>query len=271
MNKQFSNVARHATRVAVAAALSATALIAAATPASAHATVQTYGEVAKKGSYGAVFIRIPHADADKTTQKIEVQIPEGVTAVKPQRVPGWVETTTKTADGKNVATVIWSGGDLPDTSFQDFGIQLKYPATSGTLYFKTVQTLNDGSTVGWIEIPAAGVHSHSLSKPAPSVNVIDPAATAAPASWKGDFSAVKAGKNYKLIVDTPATGYGKEVRVVLVKHTATVDLHKGKLDNRGDLFRTIMAKKTGKGSYEIASGDVIRLVIDGVTVAETKA
>ena len=260
--------------------------VAAAIPASAHASVQMYGEKATANSYGAVFIRIPHAAADRSTVKVEVQIPEGVTAVKPQRLSGWSESVTKGADGKTVTSVTWSNGSLPDTSFQDFGIQVKFPATAGVLYFKTVQTLDDGSTVGWVEIPAAGVDGHSLAKPAPAITTVVAApAHGAPAhgsetmpahgesmtaAWKGDFVAAMSTRTVKLTVDSSIADAGKVVKFHLVRTTGEVMIGEGKLDSRGDLVKTVSLKRTGSKGWTIKDGDTVKLYINGMSMSESK-
>jgi len=293
-NTLGKNLLRGIVTLAVAAA----GLFATSAPASAHATVQMYGEEAKAGSYGAVFIRIPHGAAGVDTVKVEVQIPEGVTAVKPQRVPGWNESTTLAADGKTVASVIWAGGALPDTSFADFGIQVKFPATPGsTLYFKTVQTLSDGSTAAWIEIPAAGVDAHSLAKPAPAVKIAAAAshgatdsaapthgatdsaapthgttdhAAPAPTRWTGDVAVQINGKQAKVIADASAIHSGKAAEIRLVTATGSVTLLKGKLDSRGDLVKNIAKTQKGKTGWSLKTGDKVELVVSGKVVAEAK-
>jgi len=253
--------------------------VAAAIPASAHATVQMYGEKATAGAYGAVFIRIPHAAADRSTVKVEVQIPAGVTAVKPQRLSGWNESITKSEDGTTVSSVTWSNGSLPDTSFQDFGIQVKFPKDAGKLYFKSVQTLDDGSTVAWIEIPAAGVDSHSLGKPSPSVTTVLAApAHGAPAhgsetmtsAWKGDFVATMSTRTVKLVVDSSIADAGKVVKFHLVRTTGEVVVGEGKLDSRGDLVKTISLKRTGTKGWSMKDGDTVKLLINGMSMSESR-
>jgi uncharacterized protein YcnI len=261
--------------------------VAAAIPASAHASVQMYGEKATAGGYGAVFIRIPHAAADRSTVKVEVQIPEGVTAVKPQRLSGWSESITKSADGATISSVTWSNGSLPDTSFQDFGIQVKFPKDAGKIYFKTVQTLDDGSTIAWIEIPAAGVDSHSLAKPSPSVTTVVAApAHGAPAhgsetmpahgsetmasAWKGDFVATKSTRTVKLVVDSSIADAGKVVKFHLVRTTGEVMIGEGKLDSRGDLVKTVSLKRTGTKGWSMKDGDTVKLLINGMSMSESR-
>jgi len=238
--------------------------------ANAHASVQLYGSEAVAGGYGHVFIRIPHASATASTVKVEVEIPAGVTSVKPQQVGGWKESRTMSADGKDVVAVSWSEGNLPDTSFQDFGISLKFPATAGTIYFKTVQTLSDGSTVDWISIPAAGQDSHSLPTPAPSVTVkaatpVAPHGTT-PETPHGTstqpvnetFTVVKTGTSYKLSFNSMEGD--ARYKVVLVAKNQQIA--SGKLA-AGKLNRTLTLKQ------KIAANAQVVLYVDGKEVGKT--
>ena len=291
----ISTISKRFAALVTVVAVSMTGSVIFSSPASAHVSVQTYGATATAGGYGHVFLRVPHAEAGKSTVRIDVQIPAGVTSVKPQQVAGWNESVELAADGKTAAKVIWSGGNLPNTSFADFGISVKYPATPGeTLYFKTVQTLNDGTIVSWVEIPAAGQDSHSLAKPAPSVTLPAAAATdghnTTPSTgghgttpttgghtdgastemmtWQGDVIAKFGSSKTKLIADTSATRAGDKASVVLVKNGKEIVLVAVNLDSRGDLVRTVATKKTGKGAYTIAKGDTIALMVAGKKVAQ---
>jgi uncharacterized protein YcnI len=281
----ISRAGAHIARLLVAALVAGVLAIIGSSPASAHASVQMYGETAKAGSYGAVFIRIPHGKPGLVTNVVEVQIPEGVTAVKPQRVAGWNEKVNYAADGKTAASVSWSGGELPDTSFMDFGISVKFPATTGaTLYFKTVQTLSDGTFASWIEIPAAGVDSHSLSYPAPSVTLAAAAGHGhggdasdkdaadsehgkpAPA-MTAEMSATMKGNNVRIVADTSTLNAAKRAVVRLVEKGKTTTVLTAKLDVRGDLVASAAVRKSGKGGYRIDKGDKLELVIAGKVVA----
>lgn len=267
-------MSRHPARsFALAALVASGALLASAGPASAHASIQLYGEKAYAGKGAVIFIRIGHADPGKSSTKIDVQIPEGVTSVKPQRIGGWTEATTPTADGKNVATVSWSGGSLPDSSFQDFGIKVTFPKTPGVaLPFKVVQTLNDGSQIAWIELAAPG--GAEPTHPAPTVVLVDPAATsavappttaAAPsiaAELTGSLSASKT--TVRLLADTSTVNAGK--RYTLQVRGGSV-LSTGTLDARGDVIRIVKARRSGASGYAVTSGSALELVIDGKVVA----
>lgn len=208
--------------------------------ANAHAGAELYGKVAKPNGYGNVFIRIPHAEKDKSTVKVEVQIPSGVTAVKPQQISGWNESRVMDLEGKNVTSVIWSNGSLLDTSFADFGISLKWPNTPGEkVYFKVIQTLNDGTLVSWVEIPAPGVDAHSLSKPAPSVTLEDVTKSEhdKPKMIYGDLLVTHDMKKKKIefLVDLPSTYRNKTVSL----NIGDKKLKSVKLDRYGDVFTII--------------------------------
>ncbi|MFM7087967.1 MAG: YcnI family protein [Candidatus Paceibacterota bacterium] len=249
--------------------------------ASAHVSAQLYGSKATANGYGNLFFRVPHASKDLSTVKIEVQIPSGVTGIKPQQIAGWSESVITADDGK--VSVIWQGGNLPDTSFADFGISLKYPNTPGvSLYFPTVQTLNDGSTVAWIEIPAAGVDSHSLAKPAPSVKIESATSSHggdgysstkpedghadAKSSITGDLAVKLNVKSARVIVDLSSVFGGQSVKLHLVRSNGEVLIYSGKLDSRGDAFASIPSKKSGTGKYSLKKGDLIHLVVGGETL-----
>lgn len=128
---------------AVAVGSAAALALAGASSASAHVSAQMYGSTATSGGYGFTFLRIPHGCGVDATNKITVQIPAGVTAVKPQAKAGWKVTKVKDANG-NVTEVSWSNGMLPTDEFDDFGLSVKWPTLPEgvdmqKVYFPTIQ------------------------------------------------------------------------------------------------------------------------------------
>ena len=116
-----------------------------ANPASAHMGVDVHGATMTAGKGATIFLRPGHGCDGDATNTITVEIPTGVTGVKPQQKAGW----NTTFDGK---TITWSGGALPDSQFDDFGIKLTWPklvdgVKSQAIYFKTVQICNPEITV----------------------------------------------------------------------------------------------------------------------------
>lgn len=150
-----------------------------AMPALAHATFET-PEAAAGTTYKAV-LRVPHGCDGQATQKLAVDIPEGVFAVKPMPKAGWtLETVTgdyaKAYDnhGKEVTSgvrqIIWTG-ELPDEFYDEFvfrGTIAPDLAPGTVLYFPATQTCADGS-VSWVEIPQKG--GEKPAHPAPGVTV----------------------------------------------------------------------------------------------------
>ena len=158
----------------------AVAAIAALAPvAFAHVTLET--KEAPADSYYKAALRVGHGCGGSPMVRMRVQIPDGVTAVKPQPKPGWHLTTLigKLAvpydDGhgkmitEGVREVVWSGGRLLDEHYDEFWIRVKLPNTPGaTVYFSTVQECEKG-VHRWIEIPEAGKTRGDYKEPAPQL------------------------------------------------------------------------------------------------------
>lgn len=163
-------------RVAGFAAILATGV---ATGAIAHVTLDA--SKAPSGSYYKAVFNVPHGCEGSPTVRLRVQIPDGVTSVKPQPRSGWKLQIVKTRLAKPVEVdhgrtvteavteVVWSGGRLLDENFEEFRIQVKLPDRPGeTIWFPVVQECEKGVN-RWIEIPAAGKSAHDLKQPAPGV------------------------------------------------------------------------------------------------------
>lgn len=178
---------------ALAAALAtplATLLL--APPALAHITLETR-QATPGTSYKAV-LRVPHGCQGSATVKIQVRIPEGVVAVKPQPKPGWTLTTvtgayagTHTAHGaqldSGVQEIIWSGGPLQNDHYDEFvfvGFLSNALVPSHTLHFPVIQECEQG-LARWVDLPAAHQHGHgqghghgghSAAFPAPALELL---------------------------------------------------------------------------------------------------
>lgn len=249
----------------------AAAIITTAGTANAHATLQLYGSTPTAGGYGHMFLRVPHGCDGAATDTIKVQIPAGFTSVKPQAKAGWNVSTVK-ADGKNVSEVIWSGGNLADSSFDDFGLAVKYPATAGTYYAPTVQ-LCGAASVSWTQIPADGQDSHSLEHPAPSVTVAASSGEhggAAASPWTGDVEASIVRGKATVTVDASSIHRGKVATIKVTGTTRTATVKKVRLDKAGDTQFTVNAVKRGIGAYTIKDGFTIEVVVGGQTIATAK-
>ena len=132
---------------------------------------------------------MPHGCDGAATDTLEVQIPVGVTSVKPKLMAGWtIETETAPVPEASMAPdaspaaghseeeavitlVRWSGGSLPDSQYADFQLRAVFPETPGTVAFPTIQRCGDAE-VAWIEIPAEGQTEDDLELPASTVTVV---------------------------------------------------------------------------------------------------
>ena len=157
----------------------------AATSASAHISLENR-QATIGADYKAVFA-VPHGCGGSATIKVRVQIPEGVVAVEPMPKPGWnVDVIkgkysgeydyhgTKLSDGAK--EVVWSGGELPGHSRDEFVISTFLTdglKPNSTLYFPTVQECAQGVS-RWIEMPAEGQadDGHEGKWPAPGVKLM---------------------------------------------------------------------------------------------------
>ncbi|HJR26665.1 MAG TPA: YcnI family protein [Acidimicrobiales bacterium] len=162
------------------AGLSAAGLLALAAPAAAH--VGPSETSAPAGSYLKFELRVPHGCGETgNTTRVEVQVPDGITSVTPQVVPGWtIERTTEQLDpplddghggqiAERTSVVTWTGGPLAHDQLEEFGLSVKLPEEPGTILFPTIQTCDDGTTAEWIEVPPPG--GEEPEKPAPAIEV----------------------------------------------------------------------------------------------------
>ena len=151
-------------------------------PGMAHITIEN--AQALTGSYHKITLKVGHGCEGNPTQRIRVQIPEGVVGVKTMQKPQWKTEVVKGKfatpidDGhgrkitEGVKEVVWSGGRLPDENYDEFVMQVKLPdRPNETLYFPVVQECTKG-VHRWIEIPEAGRTSRDYKEPAPSVRLL---------------------------------------------------------------------------------------------------
>jgi uncharacterized protein YcnI len=173
-------------RIAIITALALGAALPAA--AQAHVTLQSNTGVA--GAYTRLDVRVPNERDDASTNKVEVQFPDGFAAASYEPVPGWdVKVTKKTLakpiqtdDGEiteGVSTITWTAKSdddaIPPGAFEDFGLSVQIPGKAGDkLTFKALQTYTGGEVVRWIG-------AEDSDNPAPIVSVTGqaPAPTAA--------------------------------------------------------------------------------------------
>ncbi|MEU6746294.1 YcnI family protein [Spirillospora sp. NPDC046719] len=171
----------HARRLGTLAVLAGAGVVAFATAASAHVTVNP--KTAEQGSYAKVSFRVPNEEDNAATTKLVVNLPTDhpLASVSVRPVPGWtakvVESTlpkpVKTEGGeltKAVTQITWSGGRIEPGQFQEFDVSLgPLPTDTDTLTFKADQTYSDGQVVKWEQDPGDG--ANEPEHPAPTLKL----------------------------------------------------------------------------------------------------
>jgi len=169
---------------ALTGCLISVAPLAAPLAAMAHASLET--QTAALGTTYKGVMRITHGCDGHSTQRVRIDIPEGVVNVKPMPKPGWTVTTERgayahsyTVHGspvtEGVQAIEWSGGTLPDDFFDEFIFRgtLDDSLGEGVIYFPTTQYCADGENA-WVDIPASADAPRPAS-PAPALDLVAPA------------------------------------------------------------------------------------------------
>jgi uncharacterized protein YcnI len=175
---------KSAWRATVGLTATAGVLAVIAAPASAHVTI-TPGEATPGESVHVTFL-VPNESDDAVTTELEVHFPEEtpIPSVRTGQVPGWtvaVETATldQPIEGHHgeqitevVSVVTWTA-DSEDAGVQP-GQYGEFPAEIGPLpeaeelFFRALQTYDDGTISRWIEEPTNGTEPEF---PAPSLRL----------------------------------------------------------------------------------------------------
>jgi len=139
-----------------------------AVPAAAHVSPSI--TEAPAGGFVAVTFRIGHGcEGDGgDTEKVEIQMPEGVESATPQALPGWEASV----DDSGPVVVTFEGGPLPHDQYLEFGVALQMPDTPGEVAeFPTIQTCVSGEEIAWIEPTVEG--EEEPESPAPTVAITE--------------------------------------------------------------------------------------------------
>lgn len=177
-----------------------------AAPAGAHVTPDK--DEVPNDAYDDVTLTVPHGCEEAPTAVVTVHIPEGVTNISPQVNPGWeIEMVTEELDEplegpygdeitEQVTEVIYTadeGNELPDEYRDDFtiGFRTTFTEPGDYLFFKTIQTCDDGAEETWIEEYVEGVtEGEEPDGPSPVLLVTE----AEPESGEADIEAEAAAE-----------------------------------------------------------------------------
>ena len=131
-------------------------------------------------------LRVGHGCEGSPTTAITVLIPPGFQGAKPQPKPGWVLTVRReklaqpySSHGKpvseDVSEISWTAASrdswLPDAFFDEFVLRGTLPAEAKPLWFKVLQTCEQGR-LDWTQVPAAGTSTQGLKSPAALLELI---------------------------------------------------------------------------------------------------
>lgn len=168
-----------------AALCGAAIAVAALTPAAARAHVTLDTSQAPALAYLRIAARVPHGCEGAATIALRMQVPEGVTAVKPQPKPGWTLAVVADPEAPGsggheaaapVREVAWRaqpGQALPDAFYEEFVLRVRMPDAAGqTIWFPFVQECEGGKISRWIERPTDGQTYDQLRLPAYPVRIL---------------------------------------------------------------------------------------------------
>lgn len=169
-------------RTTLTAALAA--LLVAAPGASAHITLASNATAA--GGYAALTLGVPHGCDGAPSDKLILQIPDGVTSFTPGRTAFWTPVMTmKTLDepitsahGDKISevpdTVTWTATKpLPDGQLDQIPASIRLPDAAGQLNFPIVQECVGAAETAWTQI--ATPDGDEPERPAPSILVTEAA------------------------------------------------------------------------------------------------
>jgi len=147
------------------------------------ATIPEDEVFAREARREVIHIRIQEGCDLAATDRVRVEIPDGVLAVIPAAVPGWAVTTDVVETepyelfgqrrNDRVATVEWSGGPLPAEEFQDFGFAAVFTEPTDELAIPVTQGCGTVEQA-WVEVPEESEDRSDLQFPAPVVSVVEP-------------------------------------------------------------------------------------------------
>ncbi|KAF9349734.1 hypothetical protein BGX26_012009 [Mortierella sp. AD094] len=150
----------------------------------AHVTANPSAGIS--GSYFQSNFRVPHGCDGNSTDMVIIEIPKGVSSVKPHAVYPWnttinmvaLDTPITTPTGvinTTVGSITWSNGLILDSMYEDFGLQFKLPVMEGPLYWRVYQHCVNNGWNNWTSIPDSA--GKTAGEPAAVINVANATTT----------------------------------------------------------------------------------------------
>jgi uncharacterized protein YcnI len=153
-----------------------------AMPAFAHVTANP--NAGESGQYFETKFRISHGCDGSDTVEVHLTLPKGTVIAKPQAKSGWkidvvkskLDAPVSIGHGKTTDEqfdkIIWKGGRLADSQYDEFGLITKLPnvVQEETIWFPVKQVCKKGEA-DWKNIPENGTSWGDTDHPAPFVKV----------------------------------------------------------------------------------------------------
>ncbi|KAI9248826.1 hypothetical protein BDA99DRAFT_564654 [Phascolomyces articulosus] len=136
-------------------------------------------------------LAVGHGCDGSPTVSLAVSVPENVTTVEPQEIPGWNLTLThRNGNSGPISNFTWVGGPLDPASYQAFGVLIDVPnvdvsQNNVTLYFPTVQSCQNG-TNQWVFQGAEADAEAANQDPAPALIITSTPKNASEESGHGN-------------------------------------------------------------------------------------
>lgn len=131
--------------------------------AEAHVTLNP--DKSEPGSYDKYDVRVP-VEKDANTNKLELEVPDGVNVSVVEPVEGWKHSFDKDKDG-NIKRITWTAIDrgIGVNEFIEFPIIVVNPEDEGEFMWKAIQYYDNGAKVKWTD------EDKNSETPAPTTEV----------------------------------------------------------------------------------------------------
>lgn len=129
----------------------------------AHVTLNP--DKSEPGSYDKYDVRVP-VEKDANTNKLELEVPNGVNVSVVEPVEGWKHSFDKDKDG-NIKRITWTAQDkgIGPNEFIEFPIIVANPEDEGEFIWKAIQYYDNGDKVKWTD------KDENSETPAPTTKV----------------------------------------------------------------------------------------------------
>lgn len=188
----------HFMRRSIAQTIILTAIMIAATTATAAAHVEFVPSTVSGEEAALVTLTVPHDCNGKGTTSIETQVPKDVTVFTPVEAPGWTIVTKESGaehempmgdeaasdehmkemhaggTGGHVDSVTWThtGGALAHgTAIAFHALVAVNSKATDMIHLPTIQSCPEGQKISWIDTPAKGETMDDLESPSPMLEV----------------------------------------------------------------------------------------------------